>query len=123
MAEGATEAFGKGGGIGSYFSLGKAAEVFLKEIFDRIFNRDDVSGSGLVEPFEACGQRGGFSGPSGSGYENESRWARKPLLQKFCGQAEFFHGGNLSFDVTEHGTADTELAMEVHAEAKARAGD
>jgi hypothetical protein len=119
LAEGATEAFGKGGGIGSYFSLGKAAKVFLKEIFDRIFNRDDVTGSSLIEPFEARGQRGGFSGPSGSRYENESRWAREPLLQKFCRQAELFHGGNLSFDVTENGTADTELAMEVHAEAKA----
>jgi hypothetical protein len=119
LAKGATEAFGKGGGIGSYFSLGKAAEVFLKEIFYRIFNRDDVAGGGLIEPFEARGQRGGFSGPSGSGYENESRWAREPLLQKLRGQAEFFHGGNLGFDVAKNGTADTELAMEVHAKAKA----
>jgi hypothetical protein len=77
----------------------------------------------LIEPFEARGQRGGFPGPSGSGYENESRWAREPLLQKFRGQTELFHGGNLSFDVTEHGTAYTELAMEIYAEAKACAGD
>jgi hypothetical protein len=119
LTEGTTEAFGKRGGIGAYFSLGKAAEVFLKEIFDRIFNRDDVAGNSLIEPLEACGQRGGFSGPSGSGYEDESRWAREPLLQKLRGQAELFHGGNLSFDVTENGTADTELAVEVHAEAKA----
>ena len=119
MAEGATEAFGKGGGIGSYFSLGKAAEVFLKEIFDRILNRDDVAGGSLIEPFESSGQRGGFSGPSGSSYENEPRWAREPLLQKFCGEAELFHGGNLGLDVAKNGTADTELAMEVYAEAKA----
>jgi len=119
LAEGATEAFGKSGGIRADFTLSKATEVFLKEIFDGIFNCDDVAGSGLIEPFETSGQCGGLSCARRASDENESRWAREPLLQKFRGETKLFHGGNLGLDVAKNGTADTELAMEVNPETKA----
>ena len=48
LTKGAAEAFGKGGGISSYFTLSKATKVFLKKIFNGVLDGDDVAGGGLI---------------------------------------------------------------------------
>jgi len=111
LTKSATEAFGKGGGIGTDFSLSKAAEIFLKEIFDRIFDRDDVASGSLVEPLQTRGHRGGFSRSCRASDQDETRRAGKPSLKKGNRKSQLFHGGNVGFDITENGSADSELAM------------
>ena len=117
LTQGAPEAFGKGRGISSHFTLSKAAEVFLKKILHRVFDGDDVAGGGLIEPLQTCGHGGGFSCPGRSGHEDEAGGTGKPLLQKGHGQTQILHGWDLSFDVAENGSTDAELAMKVDAEA------
>ena len=123
LAEGATEAFGKGGGIGSHFALRKTAKIFLKEVFDRVFNCDDVASGTLVEPLQTCGHRRRFSRSGGASDQNETRRAGKPFLKKGNRKSQLFHGGNVGFDITENGPADSELAVQVDAKTESRAGD
>jgi len=117
LSKGAAEAFGKGRGIRSDFTLSKAAEVFLKKILHRVFDGDDVAGGSLIEPLQTCGHGGGFSCSGRSGHEDEAGGTGKPLLQKGHGQTQILHGWDLSFDVAENGSTDAELAMKVDAEA------
>ena len=123
LAEGAAEALGEGWGIGSYFALSKAAEIFLKEVLNRIFDRDDVACGGLVEPLQTGSHRGGFPRSRRAGDQDEPRRAGKPFLKKSNGKTQLFHGGNLGFDITEDGAADSELAMQVDAETESRTRD
>jgi hypothetical protein len=44
-------------------------------------------------------------------------------LKKGNRKSQLFHGGNVGFDITENGPADSELAMQVDAKTKSRAGD
>ena len=72
LSQSSAKALGKGGGIGAHLALGEAAEIFLKEVFDRVLNRDDVAGGGLIEPLEASGHRGGFSRSGGACHEDKA---------------------------------------------------
>ena len=72
LTQGAAKALGKGGGIGAHLALGEAAEIFLKEVFDGVLNRDDVAGGSLIEPLEASGHRGGFSCSGGACHEDKA---------------------------------------------------
>ena len=107
LAKGASESFRKAGGIGADFPLGKATEMILKQVFDRVFDGDDVAGCRLVQPFQPRSHGGRFSRTGGSGHQNETGRTGKPLLENGNGQAQLLHGGNLSLDAPEDGTPES----------------
>lgn len=98
-------------------------EAIGKEVFHRVFNGDDMQREVLVQPLEASGQGGGFTGAGGSGDQDQAGGALKPFLEKLHGQAQLLHGGDAGLDTAEDGTTETELAMEVNTEADAVVGD
>ena len=123
LAEGPAKAFGEGRGVGTDFPLGEVGKAVREEVFDGILDGDDVKGKVLVQPFEAGGHGGGFSGTGGPGHEDEAGGPLEPFLQEFHGESEPLHRGDAGFDAAENGAAEAELSMEVDAEADSFVGD
>lgn len=69
LSERGAQAGGEGWGVGADFPLGEPALIGGEEVFDGIFEGDDVAGGSLVEMAEQGGDGGGFSGTGGSADE------------------------------------------------------
>jgi hypothetical protein len=82
-----------------------------------------MEGKVLGQPFQTGGHGGRFSGAGGSGNQDKSGRALEPFLQKFHGEAELLHRGDVGLDATKNSAAEAELAVEVNAEADAVLGD
>ncbi len=60
----------------------------FEEVFDGVFEGDDVAIEGMVEVFESGGEGGGFSGAGGTGDEDEPGAALGPRAEEVGGEAE-----------------------------------
>jgi hypothetical protein len=61
LAEGGAEGVGEAAAVLADLALGEEGEVVLEEVFDGVFECDDVAGEVLVELLEAARDGGGFS--------------------------------------------------------------
>ena len=91
------------------------------QIFDRVFNGDDVLGAQRIDAVNHGGERGGFAGTGGAGGENQAA-----LLFANGGEnareLEFFDGANFCGDDAQDHADVAALLEDVDAEA-AEAGD
>jgi hypothetical protein len=91
------------------------------QIFDRVFDGDDVLGAQRIDAINHRGERGGFAGTGGAGGENQAA-----LLFANRGedawQLEFFDGANFCGDNAQNHADVAALLEDVDAEA-AEAGD
>src|SRR3984885_11129334 len=108
---------------GVHFDFALVDETFFiaVQIFDRVFDGDDVLGAQRIDAVNHGGERGGFSGTSGTGGENQAA-----LLFADSGknawQLEFFNRANFCGNYAEDHADVAALLENVDAEA-AQAGD
>ena len=115
--QGAAQGFGKHSS-GGQFPLGEPAEIVVEEVFDGIFQRQDMAAGGVVDVIEHGGKRGGFAAPGGTCDKNQSPpCLTKPFQKLFrkiqCAEQGFFP---LLDGAYRHGGA-AERGIEVDAEA------
>src|SRR5580658_6189665 len=63
---------GEGRGVHFHFALIDEAFFIAVQIFDRVFDGDDVLGAQRIDAVNHGGERGGFSGTGGAGGENQA---------------------------------------------------
>src|SRR6202167_825360 len=88
---------GEGRGVHFHFALIDETLFIAVQIFDRVFNGDDVLGAQRIDAVDHGRQRGGFAGTGGAGGENQAA-----LLFANGGENarefEFFDGANFCGD-------------------------
>ena len=101
-----------------HFHFALVDETFLVavQIFDRVFNGDDVLGAERIDAVDHRGQRGGLTGTGGAGGQNQAT-----LLFANCGknarQLELFNRADLGRDDAENHADVAALLEDVDAEA------
>jgi hypothetical protein len=123
LAHGATEAASEGGGITTDFALGEEAVLVGEDVFDGVFDGDDVAGGVFVQPLEERGESGGFAGAGGAGDEDDAVGFESPAGEEPIGGAEVYERRDVSADAAEDGADAAKDAVEVDAEADALLGD
>ena len=119
LAHGAAEAASEGGGITTDFTLGEEAVLVGEDVFDGVFDGDDVAGGVFVQPLEEGGEGGGFAGAGGAGDEDDAVGFECPTSEEPIGGAEVDEGWDVGADAAEDGADAAEDAVEVDAEADA----
>ena len=86
------------------------------DVFDRIFERDDVVVAGAVDLVDECGERGALAAAYRTGHEHEAvvEFRKKPQL---FGQAEFLHRAHGVADDSENEVVACALADNAGTEA------
>src|SRR5690606_9386227 len=70
FAQGAPKGPGEGGGVTPDLALVDDAAFRVVDVFDRIFDREDVVAPLLVEDVDQCREGGGFSAAGRAGEQN-----------------------------------------------------
>lgn len=96
-----TEGFCEGLGVGMDFALVDLAAFRFENVFDRIFEREDVVFAVFVDEIDKSGERGGFSGTDGTGYEDQSVLITGEGNDAFERKPDFFHGADFIGDDPE----------------------
>src|SRR3984957_15586211 len=112
---------GERGGVDFDFALVDETFFVAVQIFDRVFDGDDVLGAQRIDAVDHRGERGRLTGTGGAGSENQAALLFANL-RKDAREFEFLDGANLGGnDAQDH--ADVAALLEhVHAEAS-EAGD
>ena len=80
LAQGGAQAVGEAVEISAQFALVERGHVVRMNKFDRVFQRDDVNGLGVVDLVEDGGQRGGFAGAGRAGDQHQAGFFARNLL-------------------------------------------
>ncbi len=118
LAQGLAEALREGFGVQADFALGEEGNPVGEEVFDGIFNCNDVPGQMLRDPAEGRSDRRGFSGGGRPAHQNESAFFAGPFPEQVGGQTECVEIGHLGFDMAQNGPATIEEAEEIHPKAE-----
>src|SRR3954464_12385892 len=84
-----------------HLALGDVAAFRFKNVFDRVFESDDVFAAFEVHLLDESRERGRFAGADGTCDENEAVLVTRQQLETFR-QTKFIHGPHLSVDDAEH---------------------
>ena len=116
FAQCAAQGRAEGFGVGVDFALGHVAALRLDDVFDRIFERDDVVVPRLVHLVHEGRERGGFARTHGPGHEHEAIVVLGEQLERFR-EPEIVHRAEICADDPEDDVDSQALAH--HAGAKA----
>ena len=72
LAQGRAQGAGKGGSISGHFALADQALLVGMQVFDRIFDGDDMAAAGPVDLVHQAGQGGGFTVAGGTGHQDHA---------------------------------------------------
>ena len=100
FAERAAEGVAEGLGVRVDFALGDVAVARVDDVFDRVFERDDVVVALLVDVIDHRGQRRGFARADGARHEDEAVVVFREHLHDL-GEAEVVHGAQAGADDAE----------------------
>ena len=73
LAQGGAQPAGESVKIGAQLALIEGGAFVGMHEFDRVFQRDDVDGPGVVDLVQNCSQGGGFAGAGGAGDQHQAR--------------------------------------------------
>jgi hypothetical protein len=110
LAQDVLETFLEGKGVQADFALFDDGLVVFEDVFDGVFEGDDVLAAVGVDVFDHGGEGGGFAAAGGAGEQDDAARAFGDLPQ-LGQQAQFLEGGHLGFDVA-HGQAILAALME-----------
>ena len=103
------------------FALIDEALFVAVQIFDRVFDGDDVLGAQRIDAVNHGGERGGFTGTGGAGGQDQAALLFADLRED-ARQLEFFDGANFRRNHAQNHADVAALLEDVDAEA-AQAGD
>lgn len=110
LAEHVFEPHGEGEGIEADFALFDGALVIVEDIFDGVFERDDVLFEVGVDVLDHGGEGCGFTATCGACDEDDAAFGLGDFLEH-GEESEFFESGDVGFDVA-HGQAVLAFLLE-----------
>ncbi len=116
LPEAAAQGGAEGFGMGVDFALGDLAVGGDKNVFDRVFQRDDMVVAVLVDFLDHGGKGGRFAAPDRPGHKHQAVVILGEDLE-LLGQPEFVHGADLGVDDAENGIETLALLDDTGAEA------
>ncbi|MFM1944767.1 MAG: hypothetical protein RI897_3749 [Verrucomicrobiota bacterium] len=115
LAQGGAEAGGEGVEIEAEFALVKGGAFLWVDVFDGVFESDDMDGAVIVNLVEHGGESGGFAGAGGAGDEDESGFFLGGLLED-GGQAHIGERGDFRIEFAEDDGEVAALGEDIDAE-------
>src|SRR5277367_709384 len=121
LAQCSAQRGGEGRGVHFHFALVDETFFIAVQIFDRVFDGDDVLGAQRIDAVNHGGERRGFAGTGGAGSENQATllFANRGENAR---QLELFDGANFCGDDAQNHADVAALLENVDAET-AQAGD